>query len=243
MPIPLQQALDELCLDFVKIDEKCITFVGGAEICFQFPRIPSDNGEAIKSLLAQVNAALAPLTPIFNIIDAVIAAFNCLQAIPDAITNLDPTELIECVPDLVEKVTKLLALIPQLSLPLMLIAILDCIIMQLEAVKDQLLHIAQQYLLILQRGLEAAEPGNAALRTIVDCAQKDMDVYLEFVNEGFTPLNRLIGLVSALLGIIGIDLELGIDKVLDLSNVEAALRPLSFVIDVLTTIRNVIPIP
>jgi len=63
-----------------------------------------------------IQPALTPLVPIFNIIDTVVAIFNCVKAIPDMIgPPPDPTVLAACLPDLAEKVNKLLALIPQLS--------------------------------------------------------------------------------------------------------------------------------
>lgn len=243
MPIPINETLEELCIDLFRIDGKCIVFAGGAEICFPQPTIPTDNGEAVRHLLGLINTALAPLQPVFNIIDAIIALFECVQAIPDAITNLDPTGLIECIPDLVEKISKLLALIPQLSLPLMLIAIIDCVIDLLKDLRAQLINIAEEQLRIIAAGLEAAEPGNVALRTIVDCAQKDLDVFLEFANASLLPLNRLIGLIAAFLSIFGIDLQAGLDEFTDVSNLEVLLTPIDVTIEIFETVRGLIPVP
>lgn len=243
MTYPIGDFLGEFCLDLFSFDQCCVTFPGGAQICAQFPSIPTDNGEAIKQALASVNAALAPLTPIFNIIDAIIAVFACVQAIPDAITNLDVAGIVECVPDMVEKVQKLLALIPQLALPLLLIEVIDCMIKALEALKLQLTRIAQEFQRIIAAGLAAAEPGNVALRTIVDCAELDLDAFLEFANAGIEPLNRLIGLISAFLGLLGIDALAPVAFITDPTLIEASLQPLCIVIDSFKTVRDFIPLP
>jgi hypothetical protein len=240
---PIGDFLSEFCIELFSFDQCCVTFPGGAQICAQFPTIPTDNGEAVKQALAQVNSALAPLQPVFNIIDAIIAVFNCVQAIPDAITNLDVTGLVECVPDMVEKVQRLLALIPQLSLPLLLVEVIDCMINALEALKAQLTHIAAEYQRIIAAGLAAAEPGNVALRTIVDCAELDLNAFLEFANAGLDPLNRLIGLVSAFLGILGIDALAPVAAVTDPALIEASLTPLTILIDSFKLVRDSIPIP
>jgi hypothetical protein len=240
---PIGEVLEEICLPLFSFDQCCVTYPGGAPICAQFPRIPTDNGEALKNGLAAINTALAPLVPIFNIIDAVIAVFVCVKAIPEAITELDVTTLVECVPDMVEKVSKLLALIPQLALPLLLVEILDCMILALEALKLQLTQIAKEHARILEAGLAAAEPGNVALRTIVDCATLDLNAFLEFANAGIEPLNRLIGLVSAFLGLLGIDALAPVAFVTDPDTIEASLTPLTFLIDSFRTVRDYIPLP
>lgn len=243
MAFPLKETLQELCIPVDFIQGKCIVFPGGAEICMQFPRIPTDGGEAVRKLFEQINAALAPLTPMFNIIDAVLAVFQCVQAVPDAITNLDPTALIECVPDMVEKINRLLALIPQLTLPAMIVALIDLIIDALVALMAQLRHIAAEQARIIAAGIRAAEPGNVALRTILDCATGDLNVFLQYANEGMAPLNRLIGIIGAFCAIIGVDFGgAGLSEITDFAAIEASLAPIEQLVEVLQILRNSIPL-
>ena len=91
MPLP---DLREFCIDVdVVPGEVCITFPGGAELCATIPDlVPPQPDKLIRALFAQVNAALQPLTPIFNIIDAVVAIFECVKAI----STLNPEEIINC---------------------------------------------------------------------------------------------------------------------------------------------------
>lgn len=61
------------------------------------------------NLVEVVQPALTPLVPVFEIVDAVVAVFNCVKAIPDISgAPPDPTALIACLPDLAEKIAKLL---------------------------------------------------------------------------------------------------------------------------------------
>ena len=71
------------------------------------------------NLVEIIQPALAPLVPLFNILDTVITIFNCLKAVPEVITN--PGAIIECLGDLGKAIGKLLQLIPQLSVPLMIL--------------------------------------------------------------------------------------------------------------------------
>src|SRR5512147_2090186 len=112
MPLP---DLSAACVE-VKATKQdlCVTFPGGAEMCVQLPSMSiPDPSELSKQLMAQANAALAPLVPVFNIIDVVIALFNRVKAIPDALgPPPDPSNLAGCMPELAKKASKLLRLIP-----------------------------------------------------------------------------------------------------------------------------------
>ena len=88
-------------------------------ICIEIPEIPDPlsitlpGGVSMESinLMEQIQPALTPLMPLFDIIDTVVAVFNCIKAIPDTLgPPPDPTVLAACIPELAEKVAKLLKL-------------------------------------------------------------------------------------------------------------------------------------
>jgi len=237
MPLP---DLSEVCIDLkVTSQELCITFPGGAEMCVQIPGVP-DPTDVSTQLLAQANAALTPLVPVFNIIDAILALFKCVKAIPDSLgPPPDPTKLAECIPDLAEKIDKLLKLIPQLSIPVLIAGLIDVILFYLEGLRGQLKAIIAAQVRIAAAATRAAELGNVQLRTVVDCATASMDAYLQNLNEGMKPLNRLVGLLNVFLQLAGLP------TIPDLANLgddaEAALTPLDAVIDSLKTVRAGLP--
>lgn len=239
MPLP---DLSAACIALkVSRQELCVTFPGGAEMCVQIPDVVPDPTEMSKQLLAQANAALAPLVPIFNIIDVVIALFNCVKAIPDSLgPPPDPSKLAECLPDLAKKASKLLKLIPQLSLPLLLVGLIDVLLFYLEGMRGQLKAVIAAQVRIAAAATRAAELGNVQLRTIVDCATANLDAHLQNLGESVAPLNRLVGVINLFMEL------LGLPKVPDISSLgddaEAALVPLDAAIDALKAAHAAIPV-
>lgn len=239
MPLP---DLNQLCLECVVPPQKlCVTMPGGASLCVNLPdATPPNASEVARAMLAQVNAALTPLTPLFNIIDAVVSIVACVQAIPDAIIKLDPSGIIQCVPEMVQKLSKLLAIIPPLSIPITIRDILAVIIAFLSGLKSDLEDAKIQLNRILVAQLKAAQPGNSKLLDVISCAQATFDAMMAHIREGAAPLNRLIGLLNALLGLVP-----GVDPIPCLGSVEGLPQPvidtLTTFIDVLTIVRNILP--
>jgi hypothetical protein len=124
-----------------------------------------------KQLMAQANAALAPLVPVFNVIDTVLALFQTVKSIPDAITHLDPTKITDELPDVAQKASKLLAIVPQLSVPLMILGLIDVLLAFLGGLSGQLRALIDQQVRIQHAENRAAELGNAQLQTVVDCSR------------------------------------------------------------------------
>src|SRR5205814_1428833 len=93
-------------------------FPGGATLDPELPNLgPADPMQLSKQLLGLANAALAPLGPVFNLIDMALALFNAVKAIPDAISHLDPSKISDALPELAQKAAKLAGLgpLPNLS--------------------------------------------------------------------------------------------------------------------------------
>ena len=76
-----------ICLEIPELgDPPVITLPGGVSIQ-QF------------NLMEAIQPALTPLMPVFDIIDTVVAVFNCVKAIPDSLgPPPDPTALAACIP-------------------------------------------------------------------------------------------------------------------------------------------------
>src|SRR5678815_2803995 len=137
MPIP---DLKSICVELtVQPHSLSVTFPGGASLDAELPDVGvPDPMELSKQLLAQANAALAPLGPVFNLIDVALALFNAVKTIPDAISHLDPSKISDALPDLAEKAGKLAPLVPQLSVPLMVVGLIDTLLAFLGGLAGQL---------------------------------------------------------------------------------------------------------
>lgn len=215
--------------------ELCITFIGGATICAQTGYDIGDPTAIVQSLLAQLNAALAPLGPFFDLLDFVKAVFDCIKAIPDCLgPPPSPTPIVNCLQGLTEVVNKLLQLIPPFPILAMVKGILNVIIVGLEGLKEKLQAIDDHLTRVLQAATTAAQTGNLGLKAITDCAQGNIDAQLQNLNAQLAPLNRLIGVVNLLLELAGQQCIPAIGEVADLDALQA-------IIDFLTEIYNAIP--
>lgn len=220
--------------------EICFHPPGGIEVCLLFPSlVPPTPDEQMKQLFAQINSVLAPMTPIFNIIDAVVQVFECAKA---AATG-DIQKIVECIPNLAEKVNKLLALLPYYSIPLLIVEIIDALIVYLRGQRSQLVRQKEYLERILAAQLASAQPGNIQLANIAACAIDDLTDLFQNMNEGNAPLNRLIGAINYFLHLIGVTECVPSIGAFTPNTIDPALIALDALIEFLTVLRGIIPIP
>jgi len=220
-------------------------------ICIEIPELPDPlsitlpGGVSMESinLMEQIQPALTPLMPLFDIIDTVVAVFNCIKAIPDTLgPPPDPTVLAACIPELAEKVAKLLKLIPQLSIPLTIIGIIDLIIDVLRQARTMLLHLQAQMQQITGAIDRATELEDAGLMAITSCAQANVAQEAANVGKSLAALGKLIGILNIFLELVGAP------TVPDLSNLagsplDEVVPPLDAIVDQLTQVRDMVPVP
>lgn len=220
-------------------------------ICLEIPEIPDPlaitlpGGVTIQqiNLMEAIQPALTPLMPIFDIIDTVVAVFNCVKAIPDSLgPPPDPTALAACIPELAEKVAKLLRLIPQLSLPYTIIGIIDLVIDTLRQARSQLLHLQQQMVQILGAIDRATELEDAGLMAITSCAQANVAQEAANVGKSLAALGKLIGLLNLFLGMVG-GPEVPDLKGLAGRPLDEAIAPIDAIVETLQAVRSAVPVP
>lgn len=220
-------------------------------ICIEIPEIPDPfqltlpGGVTIEhiNLMQIIQPALTPLVPLFDIIDTIVAVFNCVKAIPDSLgPPPDPTALAACLPDLAEKVSKLLKLIPQLSLPLLIVRLIDLVIDTLRQARSELMHLQQQVQQILGVIDRATNLDDAGLMAIAQCAQANVAQEAANVGKSLAALGKLIGLINLFLGMVGGP------EIPDLSNLagrplDDVIPPIDAIIEALQTARSAVPVP
>jgi hypothetical protein len=220
-------------------------------ICLHIPEIPDPlsitlpGGVSMESinLMEQIQPALTPLVPLFNIIDTVVALFNCVKAIPDMMgPPPDPTVLAACIPELAEKVNALLKLIPQLSLPYTIIGIIDLVIDTLRQVRSQLLHMQAQMEQILGAIDRATELEDAGLMAITNCAQENVAQEAANVGKSLAAMGKLIGILNLFLGMVG-GPEVPDLSALAGTPLDEAIPPIDAIIESLQTVRDAVPVP
>lgn len=220
-----------ICIEIAELNDPLgITLPGGIDI------------EHI-NLMEVIQPALTPLVPIFNIVDAVVAVFNCVKAIPDTIgPPPDPSAIAACLPDLAEKVSKLLKLIPPLSLPYTVIGLIDLLIDTLQKARTMLLHLQNQMQQILNVIDRATDLDDAGLMAIAQCAQGNVAQEAANVGKMLSSLGKLIGLINLFMGMIG---GPEIPDLSDLSGrpLDEVIEPMDAIIDQLKAARDAVPVP
>ena len=239
MPIP---DLETICVELTVTPQRLsIAFPGGATLDPELPDLGiADPVQLSKQLLAQANAALAPLGPVFNLVDVALALVKAMNAIPDAIAHLDPSKITDALPELAQKSGKLLPLVPQLSVPLMIVGLVDTLMVYLGGLAGQLRALIDQQVRIQKAENRAAELGNAQLQAVADCSRHHVTAQLQSLSESVAPVNRLIALVNVFAQLAGLG---PLPELSGLgSDAAAALQPLEDAVKTLQRIRAAIPV-
>jgi len=176
-----------------------------------------------------------PLTPLFDLIDVALAVKKVL----DKLKSLDVPGTIRAFPDFVSAVDKLLALIPQTSIPRMLLSTIDVLLAVLNVLRLDFEAIGKVQVPIDTGNARAAALGSADLAATLMCSQSQLNARLVLLQARAQPLNRLLGVLNALSGIAGAP-EL---PTLSLSgNAQACIDTIDSVTAALRTVRSVIPV-
>lgn len=239
---PLIPDLGNLCLDVPTIPGLlCIPFPGGVELCAQTGYDFGDLSEVTRSLFSQVNSALLPLVPLFDLIDTVKAVFDCVQSVVKCLgPPPNPQKLVNCLKDLAKKIDKIIHMLPPFTIPPLVRAFIDAVIAALTALKMDLKALIDAALRILDAQTVAAKTGNLSLAGLLDCANDQLDAMIANKNAGLAPLNRLLGVINTLLEMAGmpcIPSLSGLAKPISLD----MLKPIDMAIELLLFIRKLIP--
>ena len=197
---------EDLCIALPEIPSlEDICFPGGfclSHIWDAIDQIPH-LADITLDFFSQIGPAMTPLAPLFNVLDTVLAIYRCVQAIPDVITSLDPSELLNCIPALAELIDKLLKLIPQLSIPKMVIAIIKNMAALLRAIAADLLYLLSQLQRIADMIDRAADLKDVKMNGFLVCAQDTVEGSVLSTAEALKGIGRIILLVNIFIGLFG----------------------------------------
>jgi hypothetical protein len=187
--------------------------------------------------------ALTPLIPVFQVVDCLTAVYACVQAVVDALgPPPDPSKLASCIPELAEKMSKLLGLAPQLSLPLLILGVLDLLIRVLEDVRNELVHLGAEIDGMARIIDRANELNDANLLKIAGCVEENAQQEAANLGKQLASLGRLIGLVNIFLGMIG-GPQIPDFSSLSGQPIKEVIAPLDALVTVLQDARAMVPVP
>lgn len=224
MPVQIDD-LEALCVHVEPSEPLAVAMPGGVSIS---SIIGVDTGDArakTMALLAYVNAALAPLAPLLNTVDLVVA-------MKDVVTG-DVSK----IPTVIEKAASV-AGIP-LGVPLMVRGILLMIVETVLALITEIEAIATAQAEIAAAMIEAQEPGNEVLLATLNCESGNLALEVQNQSASMGPLNSIIGLVNAVLApLIGQELA-PFGDVADTS--AASLQSLRDALDLVRKVALILP--
>lgn len=217
--------------------------------CVQLPAVPPPEritlpgGVVLEQheLLRVIQPALAPIVPMLQLVDALLATFRCLEAIPAALgPPPDPSILSSRLRELAKKADHLLHLVPQLSLPLTVAGVVNLLLGTLSTAQRQLAALQRQSQRVEEVATRAESLEDIALLDVAACARGNLAQEVENVAGGLAALGKLVALLNLLGGFIGAP------RVPDLSSAAGLplLELLSLVTelkDTLTTVRAALP--
>ncbi len=229
----------------LRLDELKITMPGGLKLQAKAGTGIPNPGDLVADLLAQLNAALIPFQPIFDIIDILLLVVKVFEAVK----SLNPIKIGDVLVKLIKKVDVVAAYVPFLSIPLMIRDIIDVLLVFLAGLKAALTVSLDAKLQLDASAALAADlvaTGDpdaleiaASLNLAIDCGQANLDAMFSAQSNNAKPLNRFLALLSALCGVVGLPelptLEMGGDVTVAADAVDA-------LIIVLGTVRAAIPV-
>lgn len=223
----------ELDLDLFGLN---IEFPVGFSLEIEGPVLPF-HADVAGKLLAQVNGALGPLIPFFDLIDLLLL----LKEVLDAVTELNPPKIIAKLVKFTKKLDKLKKLIPQIALPRSIKSIIKVLIVFLKGLRAEIMAIIEAQAKIDLGSARATALGNLDLEAALSCAQANLDFQLAVAVNNAAPLNRLIGTINLLCGLCGLPELPSLTLEAD-AEAEAMLEPIDLMIVALTTAYDAIPV-
>jgi hypothetical protein len=186
--------------------------------------------DPMRALLVNLNGVLAPFMPIFKIVGFAKDVTDAIKAIPDCITNLNPSPLVQKLVKVAADVEELLEVLPQASVPVMLRDLVGLLIVYLEGVRSQLQGLEIQArvavsLMATAAPLQTTNPdAYAELTGIAGACVTDGTDVMTALDAQSCPYNALAKTIAAVADLIGLPAP----PLLPCFNVSANLSPSAY---------------
>jgi len=188
-------------------------------------------------MFAALAPAMAAMGPVFTIIEVVGALIDFVKAV----ASLDPVAIAEAAVAFAQAVDKLLGIIPQVSLPLFIVGLLVLVVDLLATLIDFLQSIQQQQAQIDAMKEYAQSQGLERMYQDALCLDANLQVQLEYFNNGMGALAAFMVIIEALGSIAGLDLSFDMDT--GGGGLDDTLDRLASIVDTITLVLEAIPIP
>lgn len=240
------------CTAVPKIGEpKCkLRFPGGIQVPPIAVAFPSNIDSALAGLQG-LSLGLAPFKPFFDLLDLVMQLVKCVKAVPDAITSLNPADLIKCVPDLLLKLDVVIQLIPPVSMLPPLKDLLCLIYQLLKAIAELLAAIAdalRRLKIAWQAGLDLDD---STLTRYATCGQTVTEAQTSALGQKLKEVQQVLDIFNLFAGLVGLPevalpipsflISGQVDASVEVEEIDAAAADLNQIAEVIKTIHDAIP--
>lgn len=189
-----------------------------------------------------VQPALTPLAPLFNVLEAVLAIFDCVQAVPESFgPPPDPSALISAIADAVRKISRLVGLVPQLSLPRTILGLIDILLGLLEDAVGALRQLVDRLAIIARAEERARELGDEDLSAILGVARANVAIEAAQIASRLGAAGGIFGLLGVFMQLIGGPEIPNLDRP-PLDDLEEFVSTLESLVQALRTARRAIPL-
>jgi hypothetical protein len=215
-----------------------VTLPGGLAVQGSAPYLGASPLEASRATISAVTSALAPLGPVFAILDALLAVVKFAQTVPKVVTR--PDKVVAAVLDVVKKSGALASLVPQLSVPLMILGVIDVVIAHLAGLRDEVTALSA----LATRADEVA----ALAETVPSLGPISVEVQSQITSRraqiecGMGDVQPLLGTISALAELIGLP-PITVSGDATTGTLDDLATMLDDLVEALTNLRATIPVP
>jgi hypothetical protein len=246
-----------VCIPIPEIPAKySINMPGMGELVYlrdsleRMPRL----SEIILKLLNAIQPALSPIYTVLKILDALQAVFNCLLAVKDAITTLNPGSIIRCFQKLYAAFAALLPLFPPLTYVRMVVDIVVLIRYLLDDVIYTFGLIDAEITSVKAVLSSAIENNDTVLFEIGQCRANDIQQATAGIKQILEVIGKTIGLLFTIMDLMaavipgpaGEKIEEAKETLaeitgqLDTTQSVGDFPPLGALLDALTKLRNLL---
>jgi len=213
--------------------------------------IPGACGLSI-DLVGKLDSALAPLQPLFTLLDCVAHLAQCFLLLTEVVSNpFKIPDLLGCIPELLGKVNGVLALVPPLPQGVVQIVTfvvdvvrfaavqIGCVVDQLRAVDEQLKRVEED----LKAAERAEDPQmKAAILELAGCGRKSAEASASTALSALGPIARILCTVRSFLVLTGPEGKKLAQKLQfpDPTNIETLDEAISLLGTVKTTLLDVV---
>jgi hypothetical protein len=183
-------------------EEITVTFPGGLTIksAPNPAQIVTTDFAAVQSIMAQLAPALAGLQPMLMMIDAMVSLFAVMQKAPEI--PVDPSGFVEALQEAAEKIAKVSAIIPALSVPKLALDTIGACARYLQAILAQLEDVVEQSTSAAQLMAQAQADGDTQLQAEAQCAVTNAERMQAHAVAALGPLGSVLDSVTALMGFL-----------------------------------------